>query len=354
MKAARMFGQAVNRPVVTIDENGKTHKTGETVTAKINSVGTWTPGDKLAAESADPFLVNIYSTRENVHQMPCLLVGLNKYMEKNIDETKRIITAIVRAGDQIKTYGQAFDRAMAANAEVFGHEDADYWKRLFNGEKWTNKDGRMVEFGGSRACNLAENLEALGAGENSRNTFKSSYELFGNFMATLYPEELASFPPYSEAVNTSYLSQVYSQERRISTTGEITSAKEPVYPQGSISERVSGRNYSIEFETGSDVITPASRVILEGLFNDLNTNDLRIAIAGHTDNTGSDEINIPLSQRRAMAVKSWLMNKSFSSFPVARFEKVQGFGSTKPLNQATEDTWQGRKKNRRVEIVTGI
>ncbi|ULJ63712.1 OmpA family protein [Wielerella bovis] len=74
--------------------------------------------------------------------------------------------------------------------------------------------------------------------------------------------------------------------------------------------------------------------------------DMYILVEGHTDNTGSATLNQTLSEQRALAVRNWLMQ--FYQLPASRFA-VKGYGSSKPL--ASNDTEEGRAKNRRVSIV---
>ena len=72
--------------------------------------------------------------------------------------------------------------------------------------------------------------------------------------------------------------------------------------------------------------------------------DTNVLIEGHTDNTGTDKINDPLSQRRAQAVANYAMNQGVES---SRFE-VKGYGSREPV--ADNATEAGRSANRRVEV----
>lgn len=74
--------------------------------------------------------------------------------------------------------------------------------------------------------------------------------------------------------------------------------------------------------------------------------DLKLLIEGHTDNTGSAEINQSLSEKRAEAVKAYLV--STFGIDASRLE-AKGFGASKPV--ASNDTPEGRQQNRRVELV---
>jgi len=72
--------------------------------------------------------------------------------------------------------------------------------------------------------------------------------------------------------------------------------------------------------------------------------DLKIEIAGHTDNTGTLEYNNKLSQQRANSVKDYLLKNGIDSQKL----EAMGYGPTKPIQ--TNDTDAGRAKNRRVEF----
>jgi outer membrane protein OmpA-like peptidoglycan-associated protein len=70
-----------------------------------------------------------------------------------------------------------------------------------------------------------------------------------------------------------------------------------------------------------------------------------ISIKGHADSTGTDAYNMSLSQRRAGSVSGYLSSQGVSA---ARLGAV-GFGESQPI--APNDTADGRRQNRRVEIV---
>ncbi|TGE10227.1 OmpA family protein [Hymenobacter fodinae] len=72
--------------------------------------------------------------------------------------------------------------------------------------------------------------------------------------------------------------------------------------------------------------------------------DTNVLVEGHTDNTGSDAINNPLSQRRAQAVANYAQQQGVDA---SRFT-VSGYGSKQPI--ADNSTEAGRMANRRVEI----
>jgi OOP family OmpA-OmpF porin len=104
--------------------------------------------------------------------------------------------------------------------------------------------------------------------------------------------------------------------------------------------------HGILFDTGSDVIKPESAPTLRTILGLLQEDPaLKFTIEGHTDNQGGPKVNGPLSERRAAAVKAWLVQQGI---PAARLTS-RGLGATKPID--SNDTAEGRANNRRVEFV---
>ncbi len=104
---------------------------------------------------------------------------------------------------------------------------------------------------------------------------------------------------------------------------------------------------SIQFEIDKDVLRPASTGILRDVANILQAHPEveRVRIEGHTDAQGNDAHNLRLSEARARAVKLWLVEQG--GIVAARLE-TRGYGHTRPI--ATQDTAEGRARNRRVEF----
>ena len=101
----------------------------------------------------------------------------------------------------------------------------------------------------------------------------------------------------------------------------------------------------ISFDTGSAAIKPQLRAVLDPFANSLRDDpSARLVIVGHTDNTGSNAINNPLSVERANSVRDYLTTRGMSG---ARVETA-GRGDREPVAENT--TEGGRAKNRRVEI----
>lgn len=102
----------------------------------------------------------------------------------------------------------------------------------------------------------------------------------------------------------------------------------------------------ILFATNKADLNAASKSSLQQFANVLKQNsDCDVAIIGHTDNTGSDAINNPLSVNRATSVSNYLKSLGVSA---SQIKSVEGQGSTNPV--ADNSTAEGRKQNRRVEV----
>ena len=101
----------------------------------------------------------------------------------------------------------------------------------------------------------------------------------------------------------------------------------------------------VSFDTGRYDIKPNMRPIFDRFATTLNENPVTtVTITGHTDNTGSDAINDPLSVNRAAATRNYLTARGVASNRIA----INGRGSHEPV--ADNNTVSGRAMNRRVEI----
>ena len=102
---------------------------------------------------------------------------------------------------------------------------------------------------------------------------------------------------------------------------------------------------NIQFDFNSSILPTASKSLLNGVALLLNANpSWRITVSGHTDNKGSAEFNLYLSENRAKSVKTYLLQ---CGVPASRIT-CSSFGLTKPI--ASNETPDGRYKNRRVEL----
>lgn len=103
---------------------------------------------------------------------------------------------------------------------------------------------------------------------------------------------------------------------------------------------------NVLFETGKSQLLPGAMNSLNRLADYLKNNEkATVLIEGHTDSTGSDELNMRLSRARAESVRSELVTRDIDSSRIT----VAGLGSSQPV--ASNSTAAGRQQNRRVEII---
>lgn len=105
---------------------------------------------------------------------------------------------------------------------------------------------------------------------------------------------------------------------------------------------------SVLFSSNQSTLLPAAEMRLNEVGEALMTSKERsITIEGHTDSRGTDAANVSLSQRRADAVRSYLVSRGYEPDRI----RARGMGRAQPI--ASNDSAEGRANNRRVEIVLG-
>lgn len=103
---------------------------------------------------------------------------------------------------------------------------------------------------------------------------------------------------------------------------------------------------NLGFESGSDQLKPAAQKVLDSLASYLKSEGFqKLTVEGHTDSLGNDIYNQKLSERRANAVRDYLIQAY--QFEGPRITAI-GYGETMPI--ADNGNYQGRQKNRRVDF----
>lgn len=344
--AANDFLDAPNKYITGYTESrkivldGKT--TGRDTVVGVDAVATWTPGDVNVATKKGG-LVTIASTRQYASQMSNQTIAIKKWANDHRTDIENMIIALAQAGDQVRSFSEAKQFAAEVSAKLYQEKDAAYWLKYYNGVAEKDIRGMTVNLGGSMVFNLADMANTYGLGNDKVDRYKAVYNTFGNLMVKMYPSIMPSFMPYEKAVDKSFLLSVISNHPEL-LEGKAIETK---YAD-QITEAVSSRSYHIEFETGSAVIRSSSYRTLDEIFNSaVVAEGLKLGVYGHTDNNGTDAVNIPLSEKRAAAVKDYLVHKGLQD---TRIES-RGFGAAKPV--ADNRTEEGRSRNRRVEIVLG-
>src|SRR5580693_5600619 len=344
--AASDFLDAPNKYITGYTETRKIIRDGKTTgrdtTVGVDAVATWTPGDVNVATKKGG-LVTIANTRQYASQMPVQTIAIKKWAYDHRTDVENMIIALAQAGDQVRSFTEARKFAAQVSAAVYQEQNAEYWLKYFNGVQEQDIQGLSVHLGGSAVFNLADMAGTFGLGPDKVDRYKAVYNTFGDLMVRMYPSLMPNFMPYEKAVDKSFLLTVISNHPELLEGKAI----ETQYAS-EITSEVSSRSYHIEFETGSAVVRPESYRMLDSIFESaVVAEGLKLGVYGHTDNSGSDDVNVPLSEKRADAVKEYLLGKGLGA---SRIE-TKGYGSSKPV--ADNSTAAGRGRNRRVEIVLG-
>jgi outer membrane protein OmpA-like peptidoglycan-associated protein len=107
------------------------------------------------------------------------------------------------------------------------------------------------------------------------------------------------------------------------------------------------RLIGLTFDSGSATIEQDDAILLIEVQKAIQIfNDALITVEGHTDSFGGDELNLELSQRRADAVRAYLLaNMDLAAYRISAL----GYGETRPI--ANNETAEGRARNRRIDLV---
>lgn len=136
----------------------------------------------------------------------------------------------------------------------------------------------------------------------------------------------------------------------ISMKSDTANSLKPIKVDFEVKPVEIGKTYTLNniyYATNSAELKNESRIVVEEFARFLQENPtIKIEIHGHTDNVGSDEDNMTLSKRRAFTVFDML---KFKGVNPDRLVKYEGHGKAMPV--ASNDTEEGRAKNRRTEFI---
>ena len=128
---------------------------------------------------------------------------------------------------------------------------------------------------------------------------------------------------------------------------KVEEAKVAAKAPSSQDRAIINKQIDIHFTPGSDQIMPGSFFVLDALGDTMTSfGATYLRVEGNTDSTGAVSSNMTLSERRALAVKNYIL-KNFPNIEAARFQTI-GRGSSQPV--ASNDSEAGRQLNRRTEI----
>lgn len=332
----------------SVVKNGKL--TGEKKDVCVEGTATWTPGDTNIAKGRRDTLVSAISTKENRNQMASTVLTIRGWEKQHSDMLGAIFAGTSEAADMIKASDVALNKATELALAVYkgqGGLTPKEWAALYKGIKHRNKLGYDVQFGGSRVWNNADAIEYYGL-NGGANLYAAVYEQYGAMVADLAPSVIKKLQPVGEILELDGL--LKAKELLGNNVGK---ADKVSFTEGAVTEVVGNANYSINFEINSDKVQGDSLPTIQKIYRQLATGSLKADIVGHTDNTGSADLNRDLSRRRAESVRREILAIARGSIADVRLN-ASGVGPDKPLNPgADQNSTSERAKNRRVEITLG-
>jgi Outer membrane protein and related peptidoglycan-associated (lipo)proteins len=154
--------------------------------------------------------------------------------------------------------------------------------------------------------------------------------------------------PIVDHVERERLPKIKKERKRITKARPITRVETPEEREARtirVTKEINLYAKTILFDLDKAIVKTQAEFILDNIAKIMQENeDFNFVIEGHTDNTGTPEHNLQLSQERADAIRAYLVNKGINK---KRLE-AKGYGLSRPLE--SNDTERGREINRRVEI----
>lgn len=314
-------------------------KTGTDTTVAFDLVATWTPGDVNAIMGGAGITprggATIISTKQYASIMPAVMISCRKFLSDNSTKIQDMIAAMAQAGDQVRSFNDVKEFALDLDAKIWNEKDKKFWMTYYNGQQNGN-----AHLGGSMVYNLKDLATEFGL-QGTTDVYKEVYNTFKGIHTKLYPKDATGGPEYVKAVDKSFMAAV------IANHPELLEGKALVTNYAEMNTKVASKDIHINFETGSAIISPSSFSVLNEIYTSITSAEgLKAGIYGHTDNVGNANQNQILSERRADAVKQYLLKKGL---PEDRIES-KGFGDTEPLPGNTNSTSAEKAANRRVQI----
>lgn len=187
-------------------------------------------------------------------------------------------------------------------------------------------------------------LTAEAEARNELQIAQNKNQILLNQISRLKEENIAVSMGYKGRLEEIEMANVKAQERYEKVQNMFSLDEAEVYRQG---HNVLLTTYGFDFLPGQSEIKSDNFDLLHKITEAINTfENPYVLVMGHTDSTGSEDNNMALSIKRAETVASFL--KKVGKMPDEKVNS-EGYGESRPV--ATNETKEGRAKNRRIEIL---
>jgi outer membrane protein OmpA-like peptidoglycan-associated protein len=212
---------------------------------------------------------------------------------------------------------------------------------------------RKAELAEALAAHSAESRNTASANSQYQDTqdaiMQNTRNELGASKSDLAASETA-VATTSAKLTASENARVQSENARMLAEQRATAAMEALNKLAAVKEEARGMvitlSGSVLFASDQSTLLPEAQARLVSVVDALlQDGDRALLVEGHTDSQGSDAYNVDLSQRRADAVRSFLITRGYA----ANLVRATGIGEARPV--ADNTSAEGRANNRRVEIV---
>ena len=294
----------------------------------VDAAVVWSPDDDDIVKKM-PGWKKLKTTREATNIIADVFYAKESYISENEAKLKSLVEGWLRGAAEINTDPTAKQKA----AEILSiglSQDLDFCKNAIN-------NVRLCTFGDNKGFFAIDGCNSCVTGEQLYMKMSNLYKQVGVISET---------PPVWRLVSdTRILRQINLAGAQHEAEGSQSFTK--ATPQEAKAEAFASKTVSINFPTGSAVISEEARYIIDRdvvpVLKAFGAS--RVRVEGNTDNTGSRATNIDLSQRRASSAVQYMVQQH--GFDLNRFIEV-GNGPDKPVAPNTTET--GRALNRRTEF----
>jgi NitT/TauT family transport system substrate-binding protein len=288
---------------------------------KVDAAVSWSPDVYIAARER-PGAHILASTREASNLIADIFVARGDFIEQHPEDVRRFVAGWLKGVDLAAANPERTALLLSKSFSGIGLEDA----------KGMLQDVKLPNFAENRAF-----FDTQGMVANYHSIFKTAQGIWRRI-----GKVSEVFEPY-QTVDARFLE---GAAEFFPDAGEVKPEFEFKAPPRPAAAPILTKTVSVYFPTGSSTLDENAKAVLETQVVDLAATfgSAYMRVAGNTDSVGSRDANVRLSRARADAVAAFLTSQGFDR---NKFQVV-GNGPDKPV--ATNDTDEGRAKNRRTDF----
>lgn len=302
---------------------------------KVDAAVVWSPDDILCTKAVPGSRI-LESTRSATNIIADVFIAKRAWAEANRDKLQKLYEGWMTGAAEINSDPAAKRKA----AEILAREFTDRGTPLSNEESMQMLDN-------VRLCTHGDNRNFFGLNNDYKGVNGNAlYSRMSDIYSGLGYMEAASVPNWRRVAFPSLVTSANLSGTEHNAEGQKQFTKVTT-DEGKGREAFASKQVSISFRSGEFQLDENSKYIIDKEFVEIAKafGSARIRIEGNTDNVGSRESNVALSQKRAQSVANYLVREHGMSSN--RFIVV-GNGPDKPL--APNTTEDGRSKNRRTDF----